>query len=251
MAFSQPSAGGDQFDAKDYNGRLLIVYPKSFSAETPTAHGISPSADVDIVVVDAVDPATGMPKYFQNARLFGNLAKSVSRDLGGQVLGRLGQVPTQRGNPAWVLQNFTDADVALATPADQAYQNGQFKAAESPFQQPQGQPQQQAPAQQWQAPQGQPPAQQQWQAPPAQAAAPAQPQQQWAPPPQQQAPAAAPAQQWQAPAQPGPPAAPPPAPAPAGGVTPELIAKLNAVGIYPPPGTPEADILAIAATLPQ
>ena len=146
MGFSQPSAGGDQFDAKDYNGRLLIVYPKSFSAETPTAHGISPSADCDIVVVDAVDPATGAPKYFQNARLFGNLAKSVSRDLGGQVLGRLGQVPTQRGNPAWVLQNYTDQDALLAGPADAAYHAGQFKQPENPMQQPAAAPA----AQQWQ-----------------------------------------------------------------------------------------------------
>lgn len=248
MTFSQPSAGGDQFDAKDYNGRLLIVYPKSFSAETPTAHGISPSADVDIVVVDAIDPATGAPKYFQNARLFGNLAKSVSRDLGGQVLGRLGQVPTQRGNPAWVLQNFTDQDVALATPADAAYKAGQFKQAENPMQQPQ----QQAPAQQWQgapAPAAAPP-QQQWQAPPQQAPAPPV-QQQWQAPPQQAAPAAAPAQQWQAPAQSGPPAAPAPAPAGAEAADPALLAHLAQFGINLPPGTPKVQAEAVLATLPQ
>lgn len=237
MSFSQPSAGGDQFDAKDHNGRLLLVFPKSFAAETPTAHGISPSADVDIVVVDSVGP-DGRPQYFQNARLFGNLAKSVSRDLGGQVLGRLGQVPTQRGNPAWVLQNYTDQDAALATPALTAYQQGQFKQAENPMQ---GQaPQPGAPAQQF----GQQPPQQQYQAP----AAP--PAQQW------QAPPAAPAQQqWQqppaaAPAPPGPPAAPA-APANAGAADPALLAHLAQYGINLPPGTPQAQAEAVAATLPQ
>jgi hypothetical protein len=239
MSFSQPSAGGDQFDAKNHNGQLLIVFPKSFSAETPTAHGISPSADVDIDVVDDIDPTTGMPRIYVNARLFGNLAKSVSRDLGGQVLGRLGQVPTQRGNPAWVLQNYTDQDVALATPALNAYQAGQFKQPDAPA----------APTTPAAAPaapqypaQGAPVApQQQWQA-----------QQQFPQAAPQQAPAAAPAQQWQAPAPTGQPAAPAAAPAPAGGAAdPALLAHLAQYGINLPPTTPQAQAEAVAATLPQ
>jgi hypothetical protein len=243
MTFSQPSAGGDQFDAKNHNGHLLIVIPKSFSAETPTAHGISPSADVDIIVVDDIDPATGMPRIYVNARLFGNLAKSVSRDIGGQVLGRLGQVPTQRGNPAWVLQNYTDADVALATPALNAYQAGQFKqpdAAPAPTQQFPQQAQAPAPAAPPAAPQQQWQAQQQFPQGPAQAAP-------------QQAPAAAPAQQWQAPAPTGQPAAPAAAPASAGGpaADPALLARLAQYGINLPPTTPQAQAEAVAATLPQ
>lgn len=254
MSFSQPSAGGDQFDAKNHNGQLLIVFPKSFSAETPTAHGISASADVDIVVVDAVDPATGRPKYYQNARLFGNLAKSVSRDLGGQVLGRLGQVPTQRGNPAWVLQNYTDQDVALATPALNAYLGGQFKQPEAPAQQPAAPaPTQQFPQQvQTPAPAAPPAApQQQWQAQqqfpqgPAQAAPTQAPQPPFggqAPAPQyQQPPAAAPA-----PAQYAAPAA---APAPA--VDPADVARLAQFGINLPPGATPEQVQAILATLPQ
>lgn len=282
MGFSQPSAGGDQFDAKDYNGRLLIVYPKSFAAETPTAHGISPSADCDIVVVDAVDPATGAPKYFQNARLFGNLAKSVSRDLGGQVLGRLGQVPTQRGNPAWVLQNFTDQDVAMATPADAAYKAGQFKQADNPMQQ---QPQQQqwqepaqAPAQQWQ---GAPPAAPQqyggaaagpspatpppapapaatWQGQTPPAAAPAPPAQQQygvqmqAPSPQAQYGAPqSPPQYAAAPAGTAAPQAAPGVPAGAPPADPGLVARINSFGIPTAPGITQPEAEAINATLPQ
>jgi hypothetical protein len=240
VTFSQPSAGGDQFDAKNHNGHLLIVFPKSFSAETPTAHGISPSADVDIVVVDAVSPATGQPVYYQNARLFGNLAKSVSRDLGGQVLGRLGQVPTQRGNPAWVLQNYTDQDVALATPALNAYLGGQFKQPEA---QPPAAP---APTQQWPQ-QAQTPApaaptaapQQQWQGAPAAGAAPA--------PTYPAAAATPPAQQYQQPAAP----TPPPAQAAPAGADPALLARLAQFGINLPPGTPQAQAEAVAATLPQ
>lgn len=248
MSFSQPSAGGDQFDAKNHNGQLLIVFPKSFSAETPTAHGISPSADCDIVVVDSIDQSTGMPQIYVNARLFGNLAKSVSRDLGGQVLGRLGQVPTQRGNPAWVLQNYTDQDVVLATPALNAYQAGQFKQPEAPAQTP-------APAAASfpAAPAPAPQQQQQWQAQQQFPQGPAQASPQQAPQPPfggvQQA--AAPAQQWQAPAPTGQPAAPAAAPAPAGGADPALLAHLAQHGINLPPTTPQAQAEAIAATLPQ
>lgn len=267
MTFSQPSAGGDQFDAKDYNGRLLIVYPKSFAAETPTAHGISPSADCDIVVVDAVDPATGAPKYFQNARLFGNLAKSVSRDLGGQVLGRLGQVPTQRGNPAWVLQNFTDQDVAMATPADAAYKAGQFKQAENPMQQPQqwqgappAAPQQYGGAAAGPSPATPPPAPApaatwQGQTPAAAPAPPAQQQygvQMQAPAPQQQYGAPqGPPQYAAAPAGTAAPQAAPGAPAGAPPADPGLVARINSFGIPTAPGITQPEAEAINATLPQ
>lgn len=236
MTFSQPSAGGDQFDAKDYNGRLLIVFPKSFSAETPTIHGTGPSADVDIVVVDAVD-ATGKPLYFQNARLFGNLAKSVSRDLGGQVLGRLGQVPTQRGNPAWVLQNFTDQDAAMAGPALTAYQQGLFKQAENPMAPASATPQ--AP-QAYSGVASPAPVAQQWQG--AAAATPA---------PSYAAPAAPAQQQWTPPpVQPAAPSAVVPTAAPTA-ADPALLAHLARFGINLPPTTPQAQAEAVAATLPQ
>jgi hypothetical protein len=274
VTFSQPSAGGDQFDPKEHNGRLTIVFPKSFSAETPTIHGVGPSADCDIVLVDAVD-ATGKPLYFENARLFGNLAKSVSRDLGGAVLGRLGQVPTQRGNPAWVLQQFTDQEAAMAGPALTAYQAGQFKQAENPQAaaagpSPATTPQAPAPAATWQAPtqaaatappaqqwnagapagppQTPAPAQAQWQAPQTPAAGPPA----YQAPAQQAASAAAPPAQWQAPpaaaAAPTQPSAP--APVPAAAIDPGLIKYLADRGIngpFPDQATAEA----IAATLPQ
>lgn len=129
--FARPSAGGDQFDPKEFLGALIIVFPKSYNPNDSTKFGPSTSADCDIVVVDRQDPATGGPVYKANARLFGNLANSVRDSIGSQVLGRLGQVPTDKGNPAWVLTDVVDnpQDVALAMPALSAYQAGQFKAA--------------------------------------------------------------------------------------------------------------------------
>lgn len=181
--FAQPSAGGEKFEPKDFGGALLLIYPKSYNPNEQTQFGPSTSADCDVVVVDRQDPTTGQPVIKRNARLFGNLANSVRDSIGSQVLGRLGQVPTNKGNPAWVLQNYTDADAAAAAPVHTAYTAGQFQ-----------------PPANVQAQQGPPPGHDPWAGV---NAAPAPPQQQaWG----QQPPAApAPAQQqWGAP--PGPPA---------------------------------------------
>ncbi|MGW0682934.1 hypothetical protein ACWD2L_06170 [Streptomyces sp. NPDC002754] len=128
MAFSQPSAAsGGEFEPRNFNGRLLMIYAKHYNPEVQTKFGPSQAADVDVIVVDQQDPTTGKPVIALDAKLFGNLAKSVRNDVGGVVLGRLGQVPTANGNPAWVLENFTDADASMAGPIDQAYRAGQFR----------------------------------------------------------------------------------------------------------------------------
>jgi hypothetical protein len=157
--FAQPSAGGEKFEPKDFGGVLLLIYPKSYNPNENTTFGVTTSADVDIVAVDRQDPQNpGQPVIKRNARLFGNLANSVRDSIGSVVLGRIGQVPTNKGNPAWVLQNYTDADAAAAAPVDAAWKAGQFAAQ---VQQPQAPAQQQPPAQQsWGNP-GFPPAQQQ------------------------------------------------------------------------------------------
>jgi hypothetical protein len=235
--FAQPSAGGEKFEPKDFGGALLLIYPKSYNPNENTTFGPSTSADCDIVVVDRQDPQTGQPVVKRNARLFGNLANSVRDSIGRVVLGRLGQVPTNKGNPAWVLQSFEPGgpDEQMAAPVDAAWKAGQFAAQ---VQQPQAAPQQyqqQPPAQQWQ--QG-PPAQQapqQGQAwgnpgfPPAQAQAPAQA------PPQGQPDLWAGQQQYQ----------PQPGVQPAGGAAPQGAPGAPAAA----PGDPNIDAL-IAKGLP-
>lgn len=258
MAFSQPGAGGDTFNAADHNGHLLIVYPKRYEDEVQTKNGASSAADVDIVIVDKYD-ATGKPVSFINARLFGNLARSVRNDIGGQVLGRLGQGPNTRGTPPWILANFTDQDVALADPIDTAYRQGHFAPATNPMQAngaPPASAPTPAPQQQWQTqapPVASPPTSTapQWQAPPAQAApAPtpaAAPAPQWSPGP---ATAPAPTQQWSPPPVASAPAPATPAATPPVSIDPGLLAFLASRGIngpFPDQATAEA----IAATLPQ
>jgi hypothetical protein len=227
VTFSQPSAGGDKFEPKDHFGNLLLVYPKSYNPAEQTSNGVTPAADVDIIVVDKPGP-DGRPLFINDARFFGNLAKSVRNDVGSQVLGRLGQGPNTRGTPPWILTNFTDADAAAAGPVHAAYQAGQFKPAENPM----------APA----APGPAAPAQ--WQAPAAPGAAQPAPQQQW-----QQPPAAAPApaqQQWQAPAPSSTPPTAPPAAAAAPTVDPNLVAFLASKGVTVQPGMDQATCEAIA-----
>lgn len=257
MAFAQPSApgGGDNFVPAEHNGHLLIVYPKSYTDEAKTKHGESSAANVDIVIVDKFD-AAGKPLAFIDARVFGNLARSVRNDIGGQVLGRLGQGPNTQGSPPWILANFTDQDVAMASPIDAAYQQGHFKPTPNPM------AAQTQPAGNYQPAPGPSPATAQYSAPPAQwqpggpaapQAAPQTPaasQPAWSP---QQQPAA-PQQQWSPAPQAGPPAqtAPPQpaAPAPAAAVDPNLVAFLGARGVQVQPHMTQAECEAIAAGFP-
>lgn len=184
--FRPPAGKGDKFDTHAYKGCLLLVYCKGYQDLVKTSKGESSAADCDIIVIDRMDPVTNMPEFFDGAKLFGNLARSVGRDdgVGAYTLGWLDQVPTSAGNEAWVLRDATQDGAATqaASPWWQAHQQKRFKASVKPAQQQaaqgyQGPPQGQA---QWQqdawggmnAAPAQPPAQAQgWGAmPPAQPA---------------------------------------------------------------------------------
>jgi hypothetical protein len=250
-SYSQAAAGGDSFTPADYFGALLLVYPKAYTASEQTKHGDTQAADVDVVVVDRIGP-DGKPLVFHDTRLFGNLARSVRVLLEAdgspkKYLGRLDQEPTSKGSPAWVLRNWTDADVQLAEPVRMAFEAGQFAkpvqaanpmapapAAYSP-----------GPATPAAAPVAAAPAQQQWTAPAATApAAPAQ----WQGRPSAPAPTGAPQQQQWSPT-PAPTPAPPAPAAPAAPVIdPGLLQYLAARGVngpFPDQATAEA----IARTL--
>lgn len=129
--FAQPSSGGDKFEPGDFNGCLLLIFPKSYDPNATTKFGASTSADCDVLVIDRRD-ATGQPVIKWNARLFGNLANSVRDSLGSCVLARLGQGPNTKGNPPWILLAHTPDDAMTAGPVHAAYTAGQFKQPERP-----------------------------------------------------------------------------------------------------------------------
>lgn len=233
MSFSQPAAGGDNFTPAEHKGHLLLLYPKAYNPQENTTKGITEAADVDVVVVDKLGP-NGQPLVFKDARVFGNLARSVRVLLEAdgspkKYLGRLDQGPNTKGTPPWILQNWTDADVAMATPVATAFEAGQFTPAVNPMSTPPAPPAAPAPAppQQWQAgAAGHSPAT----APPTAPAAP-----QWQPP----APAAAPSTPT------------PPAPTAAPAIDPNLVAFLASKGVTVPPGMDQATAEAIARSFPQ
>lgn len=129
--FAQPSSGGDKFEPGDFNGCLLLFFPKSYNPSETTKFGASTSADVDVIVVDRRD-ATGQPVIKWNARVFGNLANSVRDSIGSCVLARLGQGPNTKGNPPWILLAHTPEDAMTAGPVHAAFVAGQFKQPERP-----------------------------------------------------------------------------------------------------------------------
>lgn len=163
--FGRPSGPGDKFDNHDHKGRLLIIYPKSYNPAATTSKGVNACADADIIVVDAPPQPDGRPLIFHDAKIFGNLAKSVRDSVGSKCLGRLDQVPTAGGNLAWVLNDWSDQEAAQAAPLDQAYAAGQFPKPQPTQQQPPAQGWGQQPPQQYQQPPAQP---QQYGGPPAQ-----------------------------------------------------------------------------------
>jgi hypothetical protein len=188
------------FDWPRYNGRLLIIWPRSYEAGKQTRYGERDVVRADIMVVD-----TG--EQLRDVAIFPYYLVTQLRDtLGGKVLGRLGQDLSQTGKSPWILFEATDADIAQAKAFEanghrplgpsQPVQQAQPVYQGPPQQQPQQAPQQQypqaQPAQQGQPYQGQPAYDQgQPQQQPAQQAPQQQPpQQQWPQPAQQAAPQA-------------------------------------------------------------
>lgn len=265
MSFSKAASGGDQFQPSEYYnyqtgfGHLLLIYPKAYDPAMRTKASENPSsaADCDIVVVDKPGP-DGAPLVFREARLFGNLARSVRHltepdGTPKKYLGRIGQGEKQVGkNPPWILLDWTDQDLALAQPVAHAFEAGQFgQSVQNPMQQqaPAAPPmqqqwqqrppspqtyQQQPPVQQYQAqppvqqqqfqqtpPSGPPPGQQQWQAP------------------------ATPQAQWNANAAPAQSAAPAPAQTGASPIDPNVVAFLSQRGIAIQPGMGHDDAVAV------
>lgn len=107
--FSDPSSGGS-FDVKEHKGALLLFTPKKYEEEVTTRHGVKDAIRTDVVVIDEENPAKS--EKVEDALIFpGRLVGSLKSQAGkGMVVGRLGQVPTDKGNPAWVLDAASDAE---------------------------------------------------------------------------------------------------------------------------------------------
>lgn len=118
--FSGPAQGGK---ITDYEGALLLITPTAYLEEVPTTFGEKDAVEANVVVLD--EPKGGFPEdegpaplEVDGVRFFqGVLISQTKAKIGkGMVLGRLGQrPPSQPGhNPAWALEDPTDADKEAA-----------------------------------------------------------------------------------------------------------------------------------------
>lgn len=105
--FEQPSSG-TWLKPADHDGHLILI---------AKVHKIEPqfdnfkNADVDTATIDYIDLDDPNPTLIEHAN---NAHPGIVRKLhsatrnGRPVLGRIGKVPTDKGNPAWVLGPYTE-----------------------------------------------------------------------------------------------------------------------------------------------
>lgn len=121
--FSGPSSA-DGVQWKDYLGSLLLFKVRGFEPSVNTVHGETSAVQADVIVLDGdnadavITDTLVFPKVLQN---------QIKGNIGGMVLGRLGQGEAKKGQSApWKLADATEADKTVA----RAYLD---KASPTPF----------------------------------------------------------------------------------------------------------------------
>lgn len=105
------SAGGTEygefFKAADHVSAYAFIFEvNGVRPNVETKYGPKDYTDADITIflsqaeIDQGKPSTILP----NATTQGNLGKSLAPFQGRVTVGKLGQVPTDKGNPAWTIE---------------------------------------------------------------------------------------------------------------------------------------------------
>lgn len=107
--FAAPSSGSDSVRPADLLGHLLLITPLELKESIVTAFGETSAIAVDLVDLDT-------DETFNDVLFFGRgLIANLKKNIGAQVLGRMGQGVAKPGqSPAWILNAVTDADTAKA-----------------------------------------------------------------------------------------------------------------------------------------
>lgn len=113
MPFDQPSSG-TWLKPADHAGHLLLItachgVEKAFDT---MKNGEVDKATIDIVDLDENPAVLATNVANSHPGIVGKLGKLLRG--GNPVLGRLTQVPTSKGNPAWVLSEYQPGDDARA-----------------------------------------------------------------------------------------------------------------------------------------
>jgi hypothetical protein len=108
--FEQPKSGGGFFKPADHQGHLVLFTAVKTSTRR---YDELRKGDIDEFTVDFVD-LDGDQALHTDVKV-GHIGITNKLSVGStNVLARVGTVDTGKGNPAWVLNNFQDADVARA-----------------------------------------------------------------------------------------------------------------------------------------
>lgn len=97
----------DNFVWADNKGRLLLIIPAKYETGVATKFGDKDAIRGSVVLLDGPDAG----KEYPDTLIFGGvLIAQIKTKIGRKVLGRVGQRPTDKGNPAWVLDDGNDVD---------------------------------------------------------------------------------------------------------------------------------------------
>jgi hypothetical protein len=121
--FSGPSsADGVQWGT--YKGDLLLFKVKGYEPSINTVHGETTAVQADVIVLDGANADTVVTDTLVFPKV---LQSQIKGNIGGMVLGRLGQGEAKKGQSApWKLSDASEADKAIA----RAYL---AKSTEAPF----------------------------------------------------------------------------------------------------------------------
>lgn len=122
--FNKPQGGGF-FSAKDANGHLIVFI--SVLREEMKPDNLKPGQLQRVLTCDIADLDDGHGGLVQRNIMVGNVGITNRLQVGqSNVLGRIGQLDTGNVNPAWVLNDYVEADLPRATAWYQAYAAGQI-----------------------------------------------------------------------------------------------------------------------------
>lgn len=122
MQFNQPASGGGFFKPADHANHLILFTEIKRSDKR---YDELRKGEIDEFTVDVVD-LDGDGVLRENVKV-GHVGITNKLTVGAKnVLGRVGTVDTGKGNPAWVLVGFQEADVPKAQAWVEAQKSKQF-----------------------------------------------------------------------------------------------------------------------------
>jgi hypothetical protein len=122
MEFTKPLAGGGYFKAKDRLGHLILITAVHDSRPRYDELKKSEVIEMRCDIVDLDEPGQELQEglWVSYAGITNRIKVGLTN-----ILGRIGTLDTGKGNPAFVLEDFADADV----PRAQAWVEAHAKSA--------------------------------------------------------------------------------------------------------------------------